>query len=89
MRESQTVVKRDAVGKSLTHAPQRLKYRRVAAGLSITELATLAGYSKGHLSMLEDGKHHSASATCLKKLAEVLGCEITDLMPTEPTGSVA
>jgi transcriptional regulator with XRE-family HTH domain len=86
MSETEGAVKRATGDKDLTHAPKRLKYRRTAAGLSLTQLAEQAGYSKAHISMLEDGQHHSASPECLKRLAEVLGCQITDLIPDEDTG---
>lgn len=48
----------------------------------MTRLAQAAGYSKSHLSEVEGG-HTSASPECLRELARVLGCEITDLMPAE------
>jgi transcriptional regulator with XRE-family HTH domain len=82
-------VKRASGDKTLTHDARRLKFRRTAAGLSLTAAAEHAGYSKAHLSMLEGGQDHSASPECLKALAEVYGCEIRDLMPDEPRGSAA
>jgi len=88
MAEGRTAVKRPDGDKDLTHDPRRLKYRRVAAGLSVTDLADKAGYSKAHISMLEDGQH-GASPECLRELARALRCEIADLMAAEPSGAVA
>lgn len=68
--------------KSLSHEPRRLRYRRRAAGLTLEGLAARAGSSKGHLSQLENGMV-GASPPLLGRLAEVLGCEISDLMPPE------
>jgi transcriptional regulator with XRE-family HTH domain len=62
--------------------PAKLKRRRIAAVLSVTELAALAGVSKGHLSELER-RTRSASPAVLSRLAVALGCEITDLLPDE------
>lgn len=83
MSPSRTAVKRDEGGKSLTHDPRRLKRRRVAAGLSMTELALLAKCSKASVSMLESGRYFSATPGLLARLARALSCEITDLIPDE------
>lgn len=72
----------------LTHDPRKLKLRRVAARLSVTKLAALAGCSKAHLSMLEDGQH-GASPEMLGRFADALGCRITDLMPDEASNGSA
>jgi transcriptional regulator with XRE-family HTH domain len=69
-------------GRDLNQSPQRLRRRRVAARLSLTELADKAGCSAPYLSQLERGIY-SASAEMLGKVADALGCEITDLMPPE------
>lgn len=68
--------------------PARLRRRRVAARLSITRLAAKAGCSVPYLWQLENGRY-SASPEMLGKLADALGCEITDLMPPEPKQAVA
>ena len=68
--------------------PTRLRWRRVAARLSITELANKAGCSVPYLWQLENGDY-SASPEMLGKLADALGCDITDLMPPEPGTAVS
>lgn len=67
----------------LNQDPRRLRRRRVAAGMSMTDLALKSGCSLSYLGQLERGEY-SASAPVLAALAEALGCEITDLMPREP-----
>jgi transcriptional regulator with XRE-family HTH domain len=66
----------------LNQDPNRLRRRRVATRLSMTELADRAGCSLSYLSQLEKGQY-SASPEVLGSLADALGCEITDLMPAE------
>jgi transcriptional regulator with XRE-family HTH domain len=70
--------------------PARLRRRRVEAGLSQVSLARRVGVSKGHVSLLESGGR-GASPELLGRVAGVLGCEIADLMPSEPSvaGSAA
>jgi transcriptional regulator with XRE-family HTH domain len=60
--------------------PYLLRRRRVQAGLTQGDVAARAEISQSYMSMLEHG-HASASAPVLKRLADVLACEITDLMP--------
>ncbi len=60
----------------------RLRRRRVASGMSMTDLAQKSGCSLPYLGQLERGEY-SASAPMLAALARALGCEITDLMPRE------
>lgn len=67
----------------LTHDPRKLRRHRIERGLSVTEAAEKAGYSKAHISMLESGSHHSASPQCLRELAKVYRCRIADLLPDE------
>lgn len=62
--------------------PERLRRRRVAAGLTVTELAAKAGCSVPYLWQLENGDY-SASAGMLGKLAGALECKITDLMDVD------
>ncbi|MFR0354110.1 helix-turn-helix domain-containing protein [Streptomyces sediminimaris] len=74
-----------------TQDPQRLKRRRIEAGLNQGELAAAAGIHPSHMSWLERGMR-GASPRVLKRLAEALDCEIADLMPPPPeaeTGSTA
>ncbi|MFJ9243770.1 helix-turn-helix domain-containing protein [Streptomyces sp. NPDC101776] len=60
--------------------PYLVRRRRVQAGLTQGELAVQAEISQSYMSMLERG-HASASAPVLKRLADVLRCEIAELMP--------
>lgn len=72
----------------LNQDPMRLRRRRVAARLSVTELAAKAGCSVSYLWQLENG-HYSASPALLGALADALECPILDLMPPETEGAVA
>jgi transcriptional regulator with XRE-family HTH domain len=67
-----------------TQDPQRLRRRRIEAGLNQVELAARAGISKSHMSLLERGARN-ASAPVLKRLAKRLKCEVADLLPPEPS----
>jgi transcriptional regulator with XRE-family HTH domain len=62
------------------HSPERLRAARVAAGLSRADLAAAAGISPSHLAELENDTRN-ASAAALRRLAQALGCQTTDLMP--------
>ena len=62
---------------------RRLRWRRFAAGLSLTDAAKAAGVTKSHLSKLEHDAD-PASPGLLKKLADLYGCDITDLMQPDP-----
>ncbi len=88
MSSRSSAVKGREPRKVLTQHPKRLRWRRVAAGLSQEELAKKAGYTKQHIWVLERGDF-GASAKCLAELAAVLDCKTTDLMPDEPNGAVA
>ncbi|MFJ2514660.1 helix-turn-helix domain-containing protein [Streptomyces griseoviridis] len=72
--------------------PARCRRRRVEAGLSQIHFARQVGVSKGHMSLVESGRR-GASPALLGRMAAVLGCEISDLMPPMPeqtlTGSRA
>jgi transcriptional regulator with XRE-family HTH domain len=59
--------------------PLKLRRRRMAAGLSITEMASRSGKSKGHICDLEGGRYGPSMDTVLL-LVEVLGCTPSDLM---------
>jgi XRE family aerobic/anaerobic benzoate catabolism transcriptional regulator len=65
-----------------TQDPQRLRRRRIEAGLNQGQLAAKVGKSKSHMSFLESGKRN-ASPPLLKELAETLNCTVADLMPPE------
>ncbi|MEU9972312.1 helix-turn-helix transcriptional regulator [Streptomyces sp. NPDC051014] len=64
--------------------PVRVRRRRVQAGLKQCDLAGQAGISQSYMSMLEAGTC-SASPPVMARLAAVLGCEIAELMPPEPS----
>lgn len=86
---SMTVTRRSVnTRRPLNQDPVRLRRRRVAKRLSITELARIAGCSVPYLSQLERGLY-SASPAVLGALADALGCEIADLMPPEKKDKVA
>jgi transcriptional regulator with XRE-family HTH domain len=61
----------------------RLRAVRVARALSQAELAERAGVSRVAITRLERGDVDARFAT-IRKLAEALGVEPSDLMPTEP-----
>jgi transcriptional regulator with XRE-family HTH domain len=71
--------------------PQRLRRRRIAAGLNKRELADAAGIHPSYVTWLERGER-GASPRVLKRLSKALDCEMDDLMPPEPdalTGEVS
>jgi transcriptional regulator with XRE-family HTH domain len=72
----------------LNQDPKRLRRRRLAARLTITELAAKAGCSVPYLWQLEHGRY-SASPRMLGSLADALDCDITEIMPPETDGAVA
>lgn len=83
MSGTEQQVKQPRGDRELTQDPRRLRRRRIAAGLTIRELAVRAQVATGSISALENGDQ-SARVTMLAALASALGCEITDLMPDEP-----
>lgn len=87
MNERVTPVNGDEGDKTLTRGlmqdPERLRWRRIAAGLTIAEAADKSGVSTGWLSYLENGLY-SARVKALRKLATAYGCDIADLMPADP-----
>lgn len=62
--------------------PRRLTRRRVEAGLSQNALAQRIGASKQLVSAVSLGKA-SFSPEALAKVAEVLDCQIADLLPED------
>ncbi|GAA2327369.1 helix-turn-helix transcriptional regulator [Dactylosporangium salmoneum] len=75
-----TATRRDKARSPLDHDPQRLRQRRVAAGLTQAKLAAAAEISASHLSEIEGGTRNPSPAV-LVRLAEALHCQPTDLMP--------
>lgn len=72
----------------MTQSPERIFRRRVAAGLLQNELARRAQVSTATMSRIEGGIM-SARPDVLCRLALVLGCEVTDLMPDETASDSA
>lgn len=62
------------------HDPDRLRRRRIEAGLSQKDLAAQARISVSHMSQIESGKQNP-SPPVLGRLACALTCEIADLLP--------
>lgn len=59
--------------------PREFRRRRIAAGLSVTDLAEQAGVTKSHLSSVEKGRA-GFSPKNLKAVADALRCEVHDLL---------
>jgi len=58
-----------------------VRMKRKAAGLSTQELSSTASVSRSGLTLLEGGSvRNLPSLTTLVKLADALGCELTDLL---------
>lgn len=66
----------------LAQDPEQIFRRRIQAGLNQEELAEKAGISTSKMSRIENGRF-SAKPDVMVRLAEVLGCEVADLMPDE------
>lgn len=66
-----------------------LRERREAAGLTVTELADRAQYTREYISKLENGQRSNPSLAVVGALAGALCCAITDLMTDEPSGAAA
>jgi len=67
---------------------RELRRRRIAAGLSQTDLAQKAGVSKSQLSDVENGRA-GFSPKNLKAIADILGCTVPDLLLPEPEDQAA
>lgn len=72
----------------LPQDPARLFRRRVRARLTQDQLAEKAGTSKSTISRLENG-NAAAEVETLHRIAEALGCDVTELMPVEPEARLA
>lgn len=66
-----------------------IKRRREQQGLSLTDLARLAGVSKGYLSQIESGLATRPSAQTLFKLARALGTSMAELLGEQPVETAA
>jgi transcriptional regulator with XRE-family HTH domain len=62
------------------HDPDELRDWRIRAGLSQSELAEATGLTQSYISLLERNKRKHPSAGTLKVIADVVGCDIDDLM---------
>lgn len=60
-----------------------LKYQRKEAGYTQQELAKIVGTSQGSIAQWETGRHLPRVDT-LRKLADLFGCTIDDLLREEP-----
>jgi transcriptional regulator with XRE-family HTH domain len=61
---------------------RKLRMKRIRAGLTQPALAELAQLDESHIAKIERGTR-GVSPRTLNVLADVLGCDITDLMPDE------
>jgi transcriptional regulator with XRE-family HTH domain len=59
---------------------EKLRLKRIRAGLTQPQLAELAQLHPSHVSLMERGKRGTSPKT-LNILAGILGCDITELMP--------
>jgi transcriptional regulator with XRE-family HTH domain len=55
---------------------------RIEAGLSQEQLAKKSGVAQGAISMIEKGERTRPYPSTLKKLADALGVQIRDLLPS-------
>jgi transcriptional regulator with XRE-family HTH domain len=60
----------------------KMKSRRMSAGLSVEQLALMAGLTRQGLWIIESGKS-TPTLTSICRLADALGCEVADLL-SEP-----
>jgi transcriptional regulator with XRE-family HTH domain len=67
---------------ALNELGQRIRSRRLAAGLTLEQLAIKSGFGKAYLSRIENGKKMPPIAT-LSRLADVLGTEAASLLAVE------
>ncbi len=68
--------------------PIKVRRRRFELGLYLTTVAKNAEISKGHLSMIENGRR-GGTAPVLARIAKALGCQISDLLPDAPKSAVS
>lgn len=80
---NETSAKAARPNKSAPFDRNRLRRERTKAGLQQKELAAKSGSSTAHISRLELGRC-GVSPELLHRLAEALGCTVTELMPAEP-----
>lgn len=61
------------------HDPDKLRLKRIEAGLNQTDLAQVTGIQQSHISKLERGASDTTPKS-LARIAKALGCTITDLL---------
>lgn len=66
----------------------RLKTRREASGLTMGQLATYSGVSKGWISQLEHALIEGPSLQKVGQLAEQLGCTVDELRGADGTADI-
>lgn len=57
----------------------KLKGKRKEVGLSQSQLSLKTGLAKGYISDLETGRRNNPSLETMKKIAEALKCNISDI----------
>lgn len=62
------------------HDPEKLRRKRIEAGLNQIDLALEAGIQQSHISRLERGAS-STTPKSLARIARALGCTIAELLP--------
>jgi transcriptional regulator with XRE-family HTH domain len=72
--------------RGVRHSPEALRACREARDLSQEQLAQMAGCSQCYLSQLELGDRWP-SPRMLLRLADALGCTVTDLIPRQRAAS--
>ena len=66
-------------GTSKLHDPDKLRRKRIEAGLNQTGLAEATGIQQSHISKLERGVSDTTPKS-LARIAKALGCTVTDLL---------
>lgn len=67
------VIETIKVATQVSDLPRKVTDARIKAGLSIQALANQIGYSRQHLSRLENGKLDSVDIELIKKIEQAVG----------------
>ena len=70
----------DGHPRSPIHDPEKLRRKRIEAGLNQMDVAAATGIQQSHISRLECGAS-STTPKSLARIARALGCTIADLLP--------
>lgn len=73
----------DHLTSDATAIGRRIRRFRNESGMSLSDLATNAGVSKSHLSVIENGSGSRPGATILHKIAVALGVTLADVLGRE------